>query len=81
MQQSQLTMTVLCVPHVLKILYAQFTRLPWWWLLAGFSLHYLASAKLMAVFESGESGEWVAFFIATSPRRQPQSVTNPMMTI
>lgn len=55
-------MTLPRFSHVVKIIYAQFTRLSWWILLAGFGLHYAVSAKFMGVFESGEITEWVAFF-------------------
>ena len=48
--------------HVLKIIYAQLTRLSWWTLVAAFALHYAASAKLMWQFEAGEITETVAFF-------------------
>jgi voltage-gated potassium channel len=48
--------------QILKTLYSQMTRLSWWSLAAAFALHYLLSAKLMWLFESGEITEIVAFF-------------------
>ena len=62
MQQSLPTMTKPRFSHIIKTIYAQFTRLSWWTLLAGFGVHYLVSAKLMWSFESGEITEIVAFY-------------------
>ena len=62
MPQSRSAMFSPRISHLFKTIYAQFTRLSWWTLLAGFGLHYAVSAKFMQWFESGEITEIVAFF-------------------